>query len=192
MKNIERAKEMLETTDLTLEQICADLGVSMGNTFKPWYISEYPEEWRNARKRRMYSLSKFRENPMLGKTGVHHPRYKGIVSDGKGYCLVLKPNWWIARAGSRHIFQHQVVFAEKAGLNHIPDGFVVHHINGNKEDNDVSNLALVAHSAHKALHRQLGWLQGAETILNGSSRHGKPAKRTPSEDNGDSDDDIVQ
>ena len=42
--------------------------------------------------------------------------------------------------------------AEHLGLTEIPKGFVVHHIDGNKHNNDISNLALVTVSGHGKWH----------------------------------------
>lgn len=42
------------------------------------------------------------------------------------------------------------IFPEK-----YPDGFEVHHIDGNPNNNDINNLALVERSAHVNLHKIL-------------------------------------
>ena len=31
---------------------------------------------------------------------------KGIVADGKGYLMILKPSWYTGRKGCKHIFYH--------------------------------------------------------------------------------------
>lgn len=93
------------------------------------------------------------QNPMFGKTGEQHPNYKGIVDDGNGYYMVLKPEWYTGRKGSRHVFLHSVVMCEHLGITEIPKGFTVHHIDFDKHNNDISNLALVSLSAHTKLHQ---------------------------------------
>lgn len=91
-------------------------------------------------------------NPMHGKTGESNPVYKGVISDGKNYFLVLKPDWFTSRPGSKHVFFHQVVFCQATGLTGIPQGFTVHHIDGNPANNDIHNLALVTTRGHARIH----------------------------------------
>ena len=113
----------------------------------------FTEEYMNERKRKMYADSKTGEkNPMHGKCRENHPQYKGEVSDGKGYLMCLKPDWYTGRVGSKHVFVHSVVICEALGLTEIPNGYVVHHIDGNKRNNDISNLALMTVSGHGKLH----------------------------------------
>ena len=38
----------------------------------------------------------------------------------------------------------------------IPDGYHIHHIDGNKDNNDISNLLCVSCSEHMKLHRSSG------------------------------------
>lgn len=48
------------------------------------------------------------------------------------------------------ILVHRLVWERTNGP--IPEGLVVHHINGDKRDNRIENLALMTHAAHSALH----------------------------------------
>ncbi len=50
---------------------------------------------------------------------------------------------------------HRWVFRSKIGLSRDDlkkSGFVVHHVDGNKINNDISNLALLKQEAHNKLH----------------------------------------
>jgi len=38
----------------------------------------------------------------------------------------------------------------------IPEGWVVHHVNGDKTDNHIENLACMSHGEHTGLHNQVG------------------------------------
>ena len=89
---------------------------------------------------------------MKKATGENHPRYKGLVDDGQGYLMVKKPEWYTGRPGSDYVFYHSVVMCEALGITEIPRGFVVHHIDCDKHNNDISNLALVTVSGHGKLH----------------------------------------
>jgi hypothetical protein len=114
------------------------------------------------------------KNPMFGKKGSEHHNFKGVVADGKGYLMVTKPSWYTGRKGCKHVFQHHVVMCESLGITEIPSGFHVHHINGVKTDNRISNLSLLEAGAHTRLH----WVERATTIPQGS--RGKPQPRSAS------------
>jgi aspartate carbamoyltransferase regulatory subunit len=75
------------------------------------------------------------------------------IQDRKGYLLMLKPVWATGRVGSKHIFVHQVVMMEHLKITKIPEGFVVHHVNGDKTDNRIHNLALLTNEAHLKQHQ---------------------------------------
>ena len=57
------------------------------------------------------------------------------------------------------MFTHHVVLAKHLGLDRIPEGFVVHHIDNNKSNNDVNNLCLMTRQSHSKLHQ----IERAET-----------------------------
>lgn len=159
-------QNLFETTQLTLQQIADKLET----TYKiVWLIikKSYSDEQRKARKIINYSRSKLgRQNPMFGKTGEEHHNFIGDISDGKGYIMVLKPEWYSGRIGCKHVFKHHVVMCEALGITELPSGFHVHHIDKNTTNNSLSNLALLAAGAHSRLH----WLERATTIPKGSRK----------------------
>lgn len=94
-----------------------------------------------------YSRSKLGEkNPMLGKTGEDHHNFVGLVEDGHGYLM--------RKVDGKYVLEHRRVFAQALGIPSLPPWLDVHHINEDKKDNRLDNLALVTASGHGALHRK--------------------------------------
>lgn len=144
--------DLYANTDLTIDairsQVCIRTSKLM-DVVKQYFSDDYIKN----RKSKMYSLSKQgKKNPMLGKCREQHPRYKGEVSDGKGYLMCVKPEWYTGRTGCTHVYVHTLVVCEALGLTELPKGYVVHHIDFDKTNNDINNLALMTISAHGKLH----------------------------------------
>jgi hypothetical protein len=138
---------------MTLQEIADTADCKLTSTWK-FLKSLYPPEFRKARKVQNYSKSKLGKlNPMSGKCRERHHNYIGAVSDGKGYHLILKPDWYTARKGTKHVFLHHVVMCEHLGLTEIPSGWCVHHKDENKINNEISNLELLTLSDHTKLHQ---------------------------------------
>lgn len=167
-------KHYYENTQLTLQQIADTLGVGIKVVFN--YVKRnYSSSYRKARKVANYSSSKMgNKNPMTGKTLEQHPRYVGVVSDGKGYLLVVKPSWYTGRKGSHHVFQHHVVVCEAEDMTQIPKGFVVHHCDKNPQNNSYDNLLLMRMEEHSAWHSSQ---EGATTISKESTAKWLEARR---------------
>ena len=141
-------------TDIPMERLCKE--VKLDDYMVQSIIRAYfTEEYINERKSRLYRLSKLGDkNPMKNCTGdKNHNWIGGVVSDGQGYLMVKKPEWYTGRKGSDYVFQHSVVMCQALGITEIPKGFVVHHIDHNPLNNDINNLALVQMGAHARLHR---------------------------------------
>jgi HNH endonuclease len=119
------------------------------------------------------------QNYRESKLGELNPGSKGAVSDGKGYLMMLKPDWYTGRKCSRYVFQHHVVMCEHLGILAVPAGFHVHHINGVKTDNRISNLALLEAGAHIRLHN----VERATTIPKGSRGESNPRSASHSSPN---------
>ena len=124
----------------------------------PYYVVQqiidknFTKDYQNKRKAILYGDSKRgANNPWYGKRG--HNWQGGIVSDGQGYLMITKPKWYTGRKGSDYIFLHTYVMCEALGLSELPAGFVIHHIDGNPLNNDISNLAMMTCSAHSKLHQ---------------------------------------
>lgn len=137
--------------DLAKNKIAKELKIDYYTLEAIWTHYYSPEE-RKSRKTRMYALSKTgNKNPRYGKPTM---RPVENVDDGNGYTLKWKPEWWTGRQGSNYVFEHQLVICEALGLTEMPKDFVVHHINGDKKDNSMNNLALLTKSAHGKLHKR--------------------------------------
>jgi len=62
--------------------------------------------------------------------------------------------------------EHQRVFCIELDIPEIPKGFVVHHIDENKKNNDISNLSLMDYTAHNRIHSHEPWNKGVKTSDN--------------------------
>ena len=60
----------------------------------------------------------------------------------------------------RPIDKHRLVFYKELGLDFIERRFVVHHIDENKKNNNIDNLALMTITAHNRLHAHPSWNKG--------------------------------
>jgi hypothetical protein len=85
------------------------------------------------------------------RTDQPNPAWKGgRITDKHGYVLVWVPGHPMTR-GHGYIAEHRLVMAETLGRNLGPQE-VVHHINGNRDDNRVENLQVFASQAQHIRH----------------------------------------
>jgi hypothetical protein len=92
------------------------------------------------------------KKPLLGVAGENHPAWKGGVRiDRDGYIRTYDPNHpWPRRGG--YVLEHVRLMELLIGRR-IRRGEVVHHKDGNKLNNNTSNLELLLASDHSRLHR---------------------------------------
>jgi len=110
-------------------------------------------------------LAAERAGKLMHLYGPDHPNFKGGVTYKKGYRLVYKPNHPRAVHGAGYVFEHIVVWEESHNMP-LPDGWIVHHLNGIKDDNLPENLKGLPRKKHntiefiKALQERIRELEG--------------------------------
>ncbi len=96
----------------------------------------------------------------IGKRGVEHPAWKGLLySDKRGYVRLM--------VGNTYRYEHDILMEKKIGRKLFPNE-CVHHINGNKNDNNLSNLILMTKHKHCSAHQL-----GIKKINNWSRKYNK-------------------
>ena len=58
---------------------------------------------------------------------------------------------------NRRMSDHARTFCMALNIPEIPKGFVIHHLDENKRNNDIHNLALITITAHNRLHAHEPW-----------------------------------
>lgn len=97
----------------------------------------------------------FREIRSKASSGKNSGNFKGYRrKTSKGYIALYIPDHPNASANGL-VMEHRVVMEKHLGYI-LPKEFDVHHINGNKEDNRIENLAVMTHEAHTILHNRRG------------------------------------
>jgi len=56
---------------------------------------------------------------------------------------------------NKNVRKHRQVFMGWLGLKNIPKGQVIHHLDGNKQNNDMNNLMMLSRSEHAKLHSEV-------------------------------------
>ena len=83
-------------------------------------------------------------------TGANHPNWKGgRIVDSQGYILIHSP--FHPQQINGYVYEHRLVYEAVHGS--VPKSHVVHHKNGDKQDNRPENLEAMPQSDHMKLHR---------------------------------------
>ena len=68
------------------------------------------------------------------------------------YILIIAPNEYPGKKyRGRYVYEHQFVWWKNTGIIP-PNGYQIHHINGDKHDNSFQNLEMVLNKTHNILH----------------------------------------
>lgn len=91
----------------------------------------------------------------VAKYGEDHYAWKGRLIDKDGYILIHVKNHPCNRKHTNYIFEHRLVMENHIGRYLLPQE-VVHHIDGNKQNNSIENLQLFANNADHLRHELKG------------------------------------
>ena len=93
----------------------------------------------------------------------------GVIRDSRdNYVLIKDWNHPNARPSTGYVLEHRKVMSDHLGRP-LTDEEVVHHINGNRADNRLSNLQLFASSGeHTKFHGKLGRI-GQQLVAEGKA-----------------------
>jgi len=107
--------------------------------------------------------------------GVYHSRAKMGASNPmfgtkKAAGRILRQGRAAVWNGEGYTFEHRLLVAQSLGLTELPAHWEVHHIDEDKSNNDLDNLAIVTKKGHRKLHRiLLGKLYAWEKEMFGTS-----------------------
>ena len=145
LRDAEIIKQLKETGD-THTVIAARVGCSRSQVTKV-SKSNFTEEEMYSRGSRNHNS---RTQPK--KLGVESPLYKGGLSHD-GYRVVRRPEWYNG-SQCRHTLEHILVACQAADITRLPPGYVVHHLDFTKLNNDSANLIIVTRQQHVRIHKQ--------------------------------------
>lgn len=151
------ATEILTYADskLTMRQIAEVVGCSyhcVRDVLKS--LPTYSQRVRNARS----------NNSLKEDISKRQPK-KQRVLHGQYWCW-RKPSWYVGNktTGNKtsYVFEHVLVVCTELQWSSIPNGYVVHHIDQDKQNNNIGNLAMMRFDDHNLLHGLMR--RGVETI----------------------------
>ena len=83
---------------------------------------------------------------------------------GKRFVKDMKHGYYHAHFGDKVKSLHRVVWEDNFG--EIPNGFHIHHIDGNKDNNEISNLEMINAHDHLSNHSKANFEANREEITN--------------------------
>lgn len=90
----------------------------------------------------------------VSNSGANSGNFNGYRARKNGYILRYVPDHPCANSRG-YIGEHRLVVEEHLGII-LPKEFVVHHLNGVKDDNRIENLAVMTIGAHSTMHGKMG------------------------------------
>ena len=90
------------------------------------------------------------------RKGDKNGKWKGgHYKMSNGYVVVLSPDH--KRASKSGYVMRSILVWEKANSKQLPDGWIIHHKNGRKDDDRPENLEAKPESEHKSFHARKSW-----------------------------------
>lgn len=132
---------------------CIDCGIKVNRKKTRCRSCANKEMWRTKRDKIMASM------PRLEQRG----NWKGGRTLQNGYPSIYMPEHYRARAG--YVYEHLIIW-EKYHNKKLPEGWVIHHLNGIPTDNRINNLQALPSKKHRyILEAKAKRIQELEAIL---------------------------
>lgn len=157
---VDEIVNVIRNTDKLDYEIAEEFGVSA------WLVSEISRKNLTVEERKVLWNARAKrskigdKNPMYNKKGAKHHNAVEI-SRCMGYRTVFKPEWWESNTKDSRIYEHIYVYCKHNNMTHLPKGYVIHHIDGDIDNNTITNLQMLTISEHVKLH----WQQRKEQRL---------------------------
>jgi len=141
-----KARELYIDEQRTITEVAETLGTSFVTLRRLFFDNSIP----------MRSIGEsvrlaFQHNATMGfKKGTEHPRYNGYktIETRTGYIRVYKPDDPRCQGKTPYIGEHILVWEDTHNIP-LPEGWVVHHLNGIKNDNRPVNLVGLPDRTHR-------------------------------------------
>lgn len=97
--------------------------------------------------------------------GGHNKKKESWWVNQKGY---IEGKIWINDHTQIRVKQHRWVWGNENGK--IPEGYDIHHVDGNRQNNEISNLEMIQHSEHTCLTNKREYNSGYKMRLSCEER----------------------
>lgn len=152
MLSREQLVELYVNQELNSGEVAAVLGREKKSVL--YWLKKYGLTRSKSDALRLQWKRGLKHKPIKGNyaSGPRSGRWKGgRLKDAQGYIRVLSPDHPRAQMGPygkrRYVMEHILVW-EKANGRLLPDGWIVHHLNGVKDDNRPENLVALPSQQH--------------------------------------------
>ena len=173
-EQLHQIREMFHSS-MTNREVGAVMGCDYNRSIKSIWVSVYGKKAVHDRFRESCRRSKMGDlNPMKNIDPTKHPNYVKESISTQGYRMVDYPEWWAgARKGAKYL-EHVIVACQKYGITELPKGYVVHHIDEDKLNNDPGNLQIMTrrdHMRHHSTERKAQRLSRKGVGVSDSEKH---------------------
>lgn len=164
-KDVDILNNLYMTQGKSIPDVASELGISYSRARKALIVAGIP---LRSRAEGLRSVRAKLGGGLRGKKRVFSSQWRANISKGRldwgaknAVGVSLKPNGYIeiTRGENKGRSVHDVLMERRIGRGLRQDE-VVHHIDGDRSNNDPHNLSLMTRAGHSALHRKIEQQKG--------------------------------